>query len=290
MIPGEIDFLIWLERARGGFLNFLFEAITFIGEETLPVILITAIYFMLDKDLAHRMFFVTISSMSANNIIKNLAKVPRPLTTGKVHPLRIETATGYSFPSGHTQTISTWSSTLAYRFRKWYFYLFAAIAIPAVAFSRLYLGAHYPSDVLCAMLIGITLAIALNFAYDKIKNRNVLYLCAIFVSTPFAIVFFISGDPVSADLFKVYGMLIGGYLGSVVEGRFASFGFDVPIWKKVVRAVGGLAVAMVIKLGLDFADLMPNIQLSLLSDMLRYFLLVFAVMGLMPLLYKKIKL
>lgn len=290
MIPGEINFLIWLEGIRCGFLNFLFEAITMLGEELLPVVLISVIYFAFNKELAHRLFFVTISSMSANNIIKNIAKVPRPFASGKVNPLRVETATGYSFPSGHTQTISTWASTLAYRFRKWYFYLFAAIAIPAVAFSRLYLGAHYPSDVVCAMLIGIAIAVLLNFAYDKVKNRNILYLCACLLFTPFSVVFFISADPVSADLFKVYGMLLGGFLGSVIEGRFADFGYDVPLWKKIVRTVGGLAVAMAIKIGLDFADIMPNMHLSLLSDMARYFLLVFSVMGLLPILYKKIKL
>ena len=290
MIPGEINFLIWLEGIRCGFLNFLFEAITILGEELLPVVLISVIYFAFSKELAHRLFFVTISSMSVNNITKNLAKVPRPFSTGKVNPLRVETATGYSFPSGHTQTISTWSTTLAYRFKKWYLVLFASVAIPLVAFSRLYLGAHYPSDVICAMIIGISLSLALNFAFDKVKNRNILYLCAVGAVTPFAVIFFVQGDPVSADLFKVYGMLIGGGLGSLIEGKFVKFDYDVPVWKKIVRTAGGLVLALGIKFGLNFAKYMPNVQLSLLMDSARYFLLVFGVMGLLPLLYKKIKL
>ena len=288
MISGEINFLIWLEGVRSGFFNFFFEAVTMLGEETIPVILITAIYFVFNKDLAHRLFFVTISSMSANNIIKNLARVPRPFATGRVKPLRLKTATGYSFPSGHTQTITTWSTALAYRFKKWYLSLFVAIAAPLVAFSRLYLGAHYPSDVIAALLIGIALSLALSFVYDKVKNRNLLYLCSVGVVTPFVIVFLFRADPTSADLFKVYGMLVGGLLGSLVEGKFASFGYDVPLWKRFVRAAGGLVLAIGIKL-LDFADYMPNVPLSLLMDFLRYFMLVFVVMGLLPILYKKLK-
>lgn len=290
MFSGEINFFVWLENSRNGFFNFLFEAITMLGEELIPVVIIATLYFAFSKELAHRLFFVTISSMSVNNITKNLAKIPRPFASGKVNPLRVETATGYSFPSGHTQTFATWSTTLAYRFRKWYFILFALVFIPLVAFSRLYLGAHYPSDVIVAVVLGVGLALLLNFVFDKVKNRNLLYLGALALVCPFAIVFFVQGDPVSADLFKVFGMLSGGALGSFIEGKFVNFGYDVPVWKKIVRVLGGLGGAMAVKFGLDFADLMPNVQLSLLMDFARYFMLVFVVMGLLPILYKKIKL
>ncbi len=289
MFPGEIDFLVWLEGARNGFLNLLFEAITLLGEETLLVVLIAVAYFAFDKELAHRLFFVTLSSMTVNNIIKNIARIPRPFASGKVTPLREQTATGYSFPSGHTQTISTWSTALAIRYRRWYFAVFAALAIPLVAFSRLYLGAHYPSDVLAAMLIGVGLAFALSYAYDRVKNRNLLYLCSVIATTPFVIVFYVIGDPVSADLYKVYGMLLGGALGSMIESKYVDFGYDVPVWKKVVRTAGGLILALGIKL-LDFADYMPNVHLSLLLDFIRYFLLVFVVMAILPMIYKKLKL
>ena len=288
MFPGEIEFLKLLEGIRNGFLNFLFETVTMLGEETLLVVMIAVIYFMFDKTLAHRLFFITATSMSINNIVKNIAKVPRPFAKGEISTVREHTATGYSFPSGHTQTISTWSTALAIRFKRLPFIIFAAVATLLVAFSRLYLGVHFPSDVIVGAALGVGLALLLSYVFERFSNPAHLYLGAIALSTPFAIWFLISGDLIADDFFKIYGLLIGAFSGTVFEKRFVNFGYGTPIWKRVIRVVMGVAGALLIKL-LDFADMVSAAQISLLLDTLRYGLMVFLVMGVMPLLFKKLK-
>ena len=105
----------YFENMRGPVLDKLVEVITMLGEETLMLVLVIALWFAFDKKLAQKFFFVTALSLNANGIIKNLVKRPRPWMAGDITCLRPETATGYSFPSGHTQTFSTWSSRSAHR-------------------------------------------------------------------------------------------------------------------------------------------------------------------------------
>ena len=105
MFAFELQFLKWLESIRTGFLTGLFEGITMLGEETLIILLVVALWFAVDSKLAQKVFFVTICSTGLNGVVKNIAQVPRPFDKGVV-AVRKETATGFSFPSGHTQNFS----------------------------------------------------------------------------------------------------------------------------------------------------------------------------------------
>ena len=97
MFAFELQFLKWLESIRTGFLTALFEGITILGEETLVILLVVALWFAVDSKLARKVFFVTICSTGLNGVVKNIAQVPRPFDKG-IMPVRQETATGFSFP------------------------------------------------------------------------------------------------------------------------------------------------------------------------------------------------
>ena len=172
MFGWEIEFLKQLEGIRTPFLNTLFEYVTMPGEETVLVVLIATIFFAVNKELAKRILFITLTSLGINGIVKNIAKVPRPFADGKISCVRGETATGYSFPSGHTQNFATWSMAFATKFKKLWMYVFSIGFTVLVAFSRLYLGAHYPSDVIVGATLGILTAIILSRVYDKVQNKN----------------------------------------------------------------------------------------------------------------------
>jgi len=285
----QIKFLKMLESIRNGFLDGFFEGVTMLGEETLMVFIIVTLWFAIDKRIAQRMFFVTIASMGVNGVIKNIAKVPRPFAGGKVSCVRPETATGYSFPSGHTQCFATWSSLVAIISKKTWTKCLVAILILLVGFSRMYLGAHYPGDVVVGIALGVLFAVFGNILYDRFRNKNRLYLILMAVFTPFAIIFLINPNPLYADFYKLYGMLAGTGLGIMVEEKFAPLSYDVSIAKKIVRVVFGVAAALIIKAGLKVAFKVEFSELSLSLDALRYFLLVIILTGLCPIIFKKLK-
>lgn len=290
MFDFEMDLMRFLQNLRTDFLNNLFECITMLGEETLLIVLVAIIYFAIDKHLAYRLFFVTASSAGTNSIIKNIVKMPRPFATGEITCVRPDTATGYSFPSGHTQTFATWSPVLAMRLKKRWLNIIVGIAIFLVALSRVFLGAHYPSDVLVGMMIGIFFAFAGNYLYDKVEDKQKLYIGLVVFFTPFAVFFLFSADPLYGDLYKFYGMITGVVLAMSLESKYAPLDYNVALWKKVLRVVIGVVLAFAVKEGIKALNVFNSVYITFGIDTLRYFILVVAVFGWCPILFKKCKL
>ena len=286
MFAFELQFLRWLEGLRTGFLNAFFEGITMLGEETLIILLVVALWFAVDKKLAQQVFFVTATSLSVNGIIKSFAKVPRPFTKG-ITCVRLDTATGYSFPSGHTQGFATWSSFFAVKLKKAWLTILVGVLIALVAISRLYLGAHYPSDVIVAVALGVGLSIAGNYFFEKVENVKKLYLGTLLILTPFIVYFLFVADPLFADLFKTFGMVGGLVALSFLDEKMKPLSYDVAWWKKLVRIVIGVVLAVALKEVIKLVNVFDVMQVSLLIDAARYFVVVMAVEYLCPLLFKK---
>ena len=287
MFGFEMDILKFLEGLRNDFLNTLFEFITVFGEETLLVFLIVTLWFAFDKKFAQKLLFITMASMSVNGVIKNIAQVPRPFASGEVTCVRPETATGYSFPSGHTQNFTTWTSLTAMQLKKKWFTVPVTILILLVAFSRVYLGAHYPSDVVVSVVLGTAFGTIGSIVYDKTENKQKLYIGMTLILTPFAMLFMFDAEPLFEDFYKFYGMVAGIGVAVCFEEKYAPIGYDVSKWKKVLRIVIGIVVAFAVKEGVKVLKVTDIVQLSFVIDAVRYFLLVFAVMGLCPVLFKK---
>ena len=284
----ETDILKSLEGIRTPLLNKIFEIITAIGEHAVLVVIIAVIYFMIDKGFAKKLLFVTMISLGINGIVKNFVCAPRPFSSGKVNCVRPETATGYSFPSGHTQNFATWSTTLALKSKKLRYAFLSAVGIFAVAFSRMYLGAHFPSDVIAGAVIGISLSLIFGTIYDKVKDKNVLYLAAVLAMTPFAIFFLFEADTHFEDFYKFYGMLCGIPAASMFEERYVNLSTDAPFSKRLVRVVTGVLFALAIKELFELTAF-SSPRIMLLSESVKYFILIFAVMGFYPWVIKKFK-
>lgn len=114
---------------------------------------------------------VTFSDFVASSILKNLFAVPRPcITLADVHLLAGCSDSG-SFPSSHAVNSATLAVMLGLYDRKlWFFSIPAALC---VAFSRVYLGVHYPSDVLFGALLGAGIGwAAIRLARQKVAAAS----------------------------------------------------------------------------------------------------------------------
>ena len=158
----ELDILRFFRKISTSFTDAILEFITIFGEQIIIVAILAFFYFAYNKNLGKKIAYTLFTSLSLNGAIKGVVSRPRPFV---LDPLlgaeRVETATGFSFPSGHTQASSTFFYTTAFYFKKKLLWIFCIVITILIGFSRIGLGVHYPTDVIVGMILGILCAIFL---------------------------------------------------------------------------------------------------------------------------------
>jgi undecaprenyl-diphosphatase len=151
------------------FNDIIFAGLTLLGSDYVIIPLVAAIFYFSDRKSFKSNFILLITSLIIGgilvHILKELVDSPRPLggmeeliKEGKVHiNVIFEPLLMASFPSGHSQTIFTAATVLGYIYKR-YVYLFFLIAFLS-GISRVYVGAHYPLDVLAGGIIGVAVSI-----------------------------------------------------------------------------------------------------------------------------------
>jgi len=111
-----------------------------------------------DRDLRTKSYTVGASfilSAAVTTALKVSVRRPRPFTTYPDIIWKKAKGGGFSFPSGHTAVAFATASSLSLAFPKWYVIAPSFVYAGAVAYSRMYLGVHYPSDLLGGILVGV---------------------------------------------------------------------------------------------------------------------------------------
>ena len=104
--------------------------------------------------------------------LKAVVKRPRPWVAYDGDLVCLQHVASHSFPSGHTSFTFAAATSLALTFPRWYCWLPAYLWAGAVGFSRLYIGAHYPSDVLVGALIGVGSALLSYHLCSKLYSKS----------------------------------------------------------------------------------------------------------------------
>ena len=151
-----IDIIHWLEAFRSPLLNQFFFVVTGIGSTAGYLAMLPILWWAFSWKLGARLFVALVLSIYINTLIKDLVSLPRPFVYADIANLR---APGeFSFPSGHAQQAAVFFGLLALHFKKRWFTTVAALTVFLIGFSRVYLGAHFPSDVLAGWTLGAAIA------------------------------------------------------------------------------------------------------------------------------------
>lgn len=156
-LPFDFAILDWIaEHLRCGFLDFVMPLITRLGDEGIFWIIVALIMLIFPKTRkAGAMMGVAmlLGLLVGNLTLKPLIARARPYTELGIEPYLVEALSSKSFPSGHTLVCFEAGTVLMLRYRKPWGIIALVVAF-LVAFSRLYLYVHFPTDVLAGMILG----------------------------------------------------------------------------------------------------------------------------------------
>ncbi len=265
----QVELIKAIQQIRSPFLDIVFQAITMTAEELFFIVLAAWFLWCGNKQLGYRVGFAFLASAVVNPLLKNSFRIERPVGVEGIESQRLHTATGFAFPSGHTQGATAfWTGMMTYVRRRW-MYLLGTALIVLVAFSRMYLGVHWPSDVIGGVAAGVLSVLLINRVFDfAARRRNKLLLLLIVL--PLGLGLFLFKDE---NYVKPFGSLLGFWLGYVLEDRYIHFEVKSAWWLQVVKLVAGLVLLLGIRVGLKslFGLWFPENFMA--ADLIRYFVI-----------------
>ena len=215
----QLDILMYLQSIRNELLTGIFTFFTICTEVPVITVLTAMLYWCINKKAGQRILFALAGSLNINVALKNIVKMPRPIGTKGLISLRTQTATGYSFPSGHTQTATTFWTSMITQFKNIWIYIIGILMILGAGISRLYLAVHWPMDVIVGWILGIILSILFIKLFDYIDNSKNYYILVIIMLIFGVCTYFVGGE----DFYKLFGLYSGFALGYMVEDTYISF-------------------------------------------------------------------
>lgn len=225
----QLEIMLFFQRIQNPVLSFLANLFSAFGEESVMILILVAIYWCFDKKKGFAVFSSLFISMLTMQVLKAIIKAPRPF---QVHPDlidadRIETATGYSFPSGHSTGSSAFYFSIALLYNNIWTRLGCILLVIAVPLSRVYLGVHWPADVLCGVIIGLgvstfLLPVFIRLFDDKKRIRKIylpLGSAMAFISASLAAALHLGKVDVTAfsDLMKLTAVFSTASIGAALE-------------------------------------------------------------------------
>lgn len=293
-----MEFLRLLEGIRHPVLDVFFQFVTYFGQELVIIAVVCALYWCYDKRFAYQLGFTYFAAGLCVQTLKITFRIPRPwVLDPNFHAVKsaVPSATGYSFPSGHTQGGTSLFAPIALNTKNKWIRALCVLAFLLIGFSRMYLGVHTPKDVLVSMGISLIFSWLIWYFSDKLldENTHCKKIAALLILASLCVCIYASillqrgiiDIKYASDACKASGAGLAFAIGWYLEQT--TFHFDIHTKTKagrLLKLIVGLLVAFLIKEGSK-----PLVADSIYLKMLQYFVLVLWVLLIYPYCFSKLQ-
>ena len=280
--------LYMLEKIRMPGLNELMLLITKLGEETAFLVIALIVFWCVDKRRGYFVMTVGFIGTIANQFLKLACRVPRPWVLDENFTIleqAREAATGYSFPSGHSQSaVGTFGAIAATTQKRWVRWTCIAVCI-LVPLSRMYIGVHTPADVLVGAGMAAAMVLLLRRPVVEKGASAMKVIIPGMIIMAIGLLLYTEFWPFPEDMdaynlesgvknaYTMIGCLTGVAVVYVLERKFVDFTTEAVWWAQLLKVVLGLGIVLLVKEGLR-TPLENIIGAPLPARAVRYFLIV----------------
>lgn len=297
-----MELLYALESIRTPFLDKLMGLVTNLGGEAVFIVAAIIVFWCLNKSCGYYMMTVGFAGTIINQFLKLWFRIPRPWVKDPnftiVESARAE-ATGYSFPSGHTQNAFAVFGSPARFFKNTVLRIVFIFLIALTAFSRMYVGVHTPLDVGVSLIVGTILVFVIYpFFRDMDKSPKKVYIIfGIFIVLAAAFVAFVELYDFPADIdaenyasglknaYMILFCAIGLMLTFFIDTKYVHFHTQAVWWAQIIKVVVGLAILLALKSVLK-APLLALFGGHSVAHGVRYFIVILFAGIVWPMTFK----
>lgn len=287
-----MDILRAVEAIRTPLGEKIWQFFTFFGEETFIVVVLCILFWCFHKDLSYKIGTTFFLGGLLTQALKITFQIPRPWVLDpdfKPVGTAIETATSFSFPSGHTASAGSLFFPMALSARRWVWRILFALMPFIVAFSRMYLGVHTLLDVGCALAItAVFAAIVHAVSQSRLWEKPEAVALGLLVFSAAVLIYAFCRQDITRDMLedciKAAAAGVGFAVGYYIEKKWIGFDTKALWWVQLIKVVVGIGVVLAIKSGVK--ALLGD---ALIVDAMRYFLLIVWIIAGWPALFNKFK-
>ncbi len=260
-----MEFLYFLEKIRVPVLNEFMLLITKLGEETAFLVVALIVFWCIDKYKGYYVLGVGFLGTLANQFMKLWFRIPRPWVLDENFTIleqAREAASGYSFPSGHSQNAIGTFGAIAYTTKHKAVRIVSICIAVLVPLSRMYIGVHTPLDVLVAAVMAVVLIFALKPIFLGNSQKRIPIMLCIMTALAIGFLCFVEFYKFPADIdvhnlesgyknaYTLLGALLGLIVVYIVDEKWHHFSTKAVWWAQILKVIIGLGIVLAVKSGL----------------------------------------
>lgn len=241
-----IAFILWVQSLNPSF-DPLFQTVNFLQTEEFFLIALPIVWWCINKRVGASLAILFLSSDYLVRLLKGITAVTRPYDAD-THIRVLDPQADLSFPSAGAMDTLTFWGYLATQFVRRAFWVLAITLVLLLGFTRVYLGAHYPSDVVASILIGAVILVV--FLRGRIVERILCNSSAVLWVLAIAWPIVLAVIRLNNETATVLGAMLGFSIGLLLEARYVRFDPHTDLWKQGAKLILGLAIGMALRLAI----------------------------------------